>query len=252
MVSDFKDASHLFELFINWKVRLARETPYLISRLKSWRARNIADVACGSGRHATALAEAGFQVTAVDPDKKLLEEAQGLARAKNLKMRFKQASFEDLPGDLASVSDCVICLGNSLSLIETGGPLDQTVLNLSGLLKSEGRLIIHTINYPMLERRPQDPWGPVRVTDDGSFLLKGFIPHSGRPWDAILIHIFESAGKGWTREVVRFCLHPHEIHDMKAAGEKAGLSLLATYGGFNKEKPDSPEAGDLLYEFQKT
>jgi SAM-dependent methyltransferase len=234
----FDEASTIFELYIDWERRLKREIPFLVSLLRQEGAKRIADVACGTGKHATALAEAGFQVTGMDPDPKLLDQAR---------VPVERAAFADLPGPFAGRFDAALCLGNSLALVPAGPELEQALQGLAGLVKPGGIVVAHTINFPMLARRGKDPWGPVRVLDNGDLVMKGFLPQSRDRWDALLIHLERNASGAFDRRTVRFTLYPHTPEQMRAAG----LVRKALHGGFSGESHDAPASADLVYLFQR-
>jgi hypothetical protein len=120
---------------------------------------------------------------------------------------------------------------------------------LASLLKPNGLLILHTINYPMLARRKEDPWGPVRDLADGSLVLKGFFPRIPGPWDGLLMLLEKKKEGTWVPTPVRFELHPHNPGEIQNAGERSGLVLKAISGGFEGQHPEDPESADLLYEF---
>ena len=248
---DFKKASEIFDLYIDWDRRLAREMPYLLSRLESNACRKVVDVACGTGAHAIALAEAGFAVTAMDPDPALLKKASVEAGHAGVSLEFKEAAFADLPAGLDAAFDAAVCMGNSISLVGGGEDLEAALTGLGSLLKPSGLLIVHSINYPMLAKRRDDPWGPVRVLEDGTLILKGFIPRPAGPWDAVMIRLARDEKGRWQREPIRFELHPHIPSDMESAAREAGLSLTAVHGGFGTGASEDPKSADLVYELIK-
>ncbi|MHC4941899.1 MAG: class I SAM-dependent methyltransferase [Planctomycetota bacterium] len=245
----FDKASKIFDLYIDWERRLSREMPYLLERLEERSAGQVADVACGNGFHAAALAEAGRSVTAIDPDQALLDQALERAKERSVEIQVRQASFSELPGDLEKTFSAAFCLGNSISLVEPGPPLVQALSGLAGLLEKDGLLILHTINYPMIANRPGEPWGPVRTLDDGSLVLKGFVPRQGGPWDVLLLLLEPEESTKWQRRTVRFQVHPHLRETLGAAAESAGLALRKVEGGFSGESPEDPDSSDLIYEF---
>jgi SAM-dependent methyltransferase len=245
---DFEAASSLFDLYVDWSRRLAREMPYLQNRIGQGHAK-VADVACGSGYHACALAQAGFGVTAIDPDPVLLEKSRARAESLKVDLTLVEAPFAGMPDALSSTFDGAVCLGNSISLVAPGEDLLLALQGLSRILKPGGKLILHTLNYPMLAQRSPDPWGPVRILDDDTLLLKGFIPRNQGAWDAMLILLKRSNKKGWERTPIRFSLHPHPIQELKDAAGQAGLEFLNLHGGFQDESFDHPDSADLVYEF---
>lgn len=247
----FDKAADFFDRYIDWERRLAREMPFLLTCLKQRSCSNVADVACGIGMHAVALAEAGLSVTAIDPDPALLEAAKRSAAEKKQSLSFREAAFEDLPADLAGRFDAAFCLGNSISLVEPGEALRKAVQGFSALLEPGGLGVMHTINYPVLAERAEEPWGPVRVLEDGALMLKGFIPRAQGPWEVVLILLEMDDKNRWQRRPVRFNVHPHDRADLEEAAQAAGLTLLDLKGGFTGEDPSDPKSSDLVYLFTK-
>jgi 2-polyprenyl-3-methyl-5-hydroxy-6-metoxy-1,4-benzoquinol methylase len=66
----YKHLAPIYDYFVNWKSRLAYELPFLVKEISSL-GRNphelkVLDAACGTGRHAIALANEGFQMSGAD------------------------------------------------------------------------------------------------------------------------------------------------------------------------------------------
>lgn len=257
--TNFEESADLFDSYVDWERRLAREIPFLVEVLRTEAAaERIADVACGTGMHAVALAKEGFQVTGFDRDAALLREAgrraRGSARRSDLSLQVEwtRASFATLPDRAGSSSfDSVLCLGNSIALIPAE-ELPAAMANMAGMLRHGGVLVAHTINFPLLAGRAEDPWGPVRQFDDGTLLLKGFVPREGSPWDVIFISLKPGDERGTMgRSVSRFQVHPHSREAVVDASEQAGLATLGIHGGFAGEAPDDPRSADLVYLFRR-
>ena len=108
------------------------------------------DVPCGFGRHALALAEAGFRVTGVDRSPTLLDEARrrvGDARLPKL----VRADYRDLPFPDDSF-DAALNLFSSLGYL--GDEEDTRALGEIGrVLRPDARLVIETMHRDVLVRR---------------------------------------------------------------------------------------------------
>lgn len=248
----FREAARLFERYVDWERRLAREVPFLEACLRRVGARDVADVACGSGGHAAALASAGYRVAGFEPDGGLLHRAAARARKCGVQLTLHQAAFADLPAGRAGVFDAALCLGNSLSLVPPGPALARTFLGLASLLKAGGLLVAHTLNYSALAARDRDPWGPVRTLPDGTLLLKGFLPRASGPWDVLFIALASGGEDGEpVLEPVRFPVHPHGTETIQATAAAAGLAMESLHGGFRGEPPEDPRSADRIYLFVK-
>ena len=178
---DFRNAAEVFDRYVDWERRLAREVPFLARTLERAGARRVADVACGTGMHAIALAREGFRVTGFDPDARLLKEAAerggqpGPGRAWPRSLKWVRASFAGLSDAAApGVFQGVLCLGNSLALLPVE-ELPGALRNMARLLAPGGVLVAHTVHFDALARRGGEPWGPVRRLPGGART-----PRSGR------------------------------------------------------------------------
>ncbi|HVS08968.1 MAG TPA: class I SAM-dependent methyltransferase [Planctomycetota bacterium] len=70
--------SRLYDVFIDWPGRLAREMPGIEKHLRAAGARRVLDAGCGTGRHVQALLERGFDAHGADASEDMLEEARAL------------------------------------------------------------------------------------------------------------------------------------------------------------------------------
>ncbi|MHA1873421.1 MAG: class I SAM-dependent methyltransferase, partial [Candidatus Heimdallarchaeaceae archaeon] len=66
-----------YDNFINWKIRLQREIPFLLQYLRE---ETVLDIACGSGRHAIALSEKGFKVVGIDYSENIIKIANNISK----------------------------------------------------------------------------------------------------------------------------------------------------------------------------
>jgi ubiquinone/menaquinone biosynthesis C-methylase UbiE len=108
------------------------------------------DVACGFGRHAVPLAEAGFRVTGVDRSAALLEEARRRTGADAGWPRLVQADYRELPFADASF-DAALNLYTSLGYLGDEG--DTNVLReVARVLRPGAKLVIETMHRDLLVR----------------------------------------------------------------------------------------------------
>ena len=55
-----------YDRFVDWEGRLAHELPFFDRLFGQHRVRRLVDTACGTGHHAIALAQRGYQVAGAD------------------------------------------------------------------------------------------------------------------------------------------------------------------------------------------
>lgn len=102
----------------------------------------VADVGCGGGLLAEALARAGAEVTAIDLAPSMIEVAKLHAAGEGLRIDYRVQSVEALAAEAAGSFDVVTCM-EMLEHLPDPGPIIRA---LSRLLKPEGSLFVSTLN----------------------------------------------------------------------------------------------------------
>jgi len=113
------------------------------------------DVACGTGRHAVAFADLGYDVTATDINEELL--TAGRAAAGN-RVRFLQADMCDLDIDGAPF-DLVTCLFDSIGYPQADERIVAALRALGRHVGPEGRIVWEFLHAPAMLRGA----APVRI-----------------------------------------------------------------------------------------
>lgn len=113
------------------------------------------DVACGTGRHALAFAELGYDVTASDINDELLEVGRAAAGDR---VRFVQGDMceLDVPG---GPFDLVTCLFDSIGYAQDDDRVVAALQSLGRHVTAEGRVVVEFLHAPALVRGA----APVRV-----------------------------------------------------------------------------------------
>lgn len=134
---------------INWKGRAKAESGFFQDILKKAGAKDVADVACGTGYHAIDLAKSGFNVVAADGAATMIEKTKENAARHDADLQdIVHCYWHDLPDAVGENRfDALICLGNAFThLFEH----DARVSSLAGMfrvLKPGGLAIIDHRNY---------------------------------------------------------------------------------------------------------
>lgn len=121
----------------------------------------VADVPCGTGRLAIALAGKGYAVSGVDISEGLLGDAKRAAEEKKLPAAFERRDMRDLPW--ASSLDGAFCFGNSFAYFDDAG--NRAFLEaVHRALKPGGRFVLETyfvaeVIIPMPMGRKWYPFG---------------------------------------------------------------------------------------------
>lgn len=138
----------------------------------------VLDLACGFGRHAVALAEAGYEVVGVDSSDPLLTMARrraedaGVAR----RCRFVLGDYREVrPPDLGGVFDGLLCLFHSLGYGEDAD--DERVLRTAfEALRPGGRMVLDLTNHArMMEADGRRHWTEYGGEDGRWFVLEHYV-----------------------------------------------------------------------------
>jgi 2-polyprenyl-3-methyl-5-hydroxy-6-metoxy-1,4-benzoquinol methylase len=105
----------------------------------------ILDIACGTGRHSIELTRRGYCVTGIDFSESQLRRAKEKAQEQNLAINFQKLDARNLPFSREFDLAIMICEG-AFPLMETDEMNFQILKGASNALKSNGKLIITTLN----------------------------------------------------------------------------------------------------------
>lgn len=241
--------SNDYDRFVNWTNRLAVELPFLQRQLKDAGCRRVLDSACGTGMHAIALAEAGFEAAGADFSAGMVERARLNAKAKGVSLRFEQAGFGEMEGTFGNESfDALLCLGNSLPHLLTGEQLVEALADFAACLKPGGLVILQNRNFdavmacrtrwmePQTAREGQEEWIFQRFYD--------FEPDGLITFNILSLH---REGEGtWEQTVRSTQLRPLLKTEMQAVLEETGFSRISFYGDMNGTLFDETHSGNLV------
>lgn len=104
------------------------------------------DLGAGSGRLAIPMAQAGFQVTAVDLSAPMLRVLGGKAQAANVNVDRLVANIVELEALWDQSFDYVACLFSSLGLVSGRENRLRALQHAARLLRPGGKLILHVHN----------------------------------------------------------------------------------------------------------
>jgi glycine/sarcosine N-methyltransferase len=238
----------LFDVMTDWASRLEVEEPFLIQLLEQINAHTILDAACGSGGHALALAERGYQVIGTDISPLMID----LAQSKSVGV--KNVSFHIAAlGELAPRFprfDVTLCLGNSLPHLLDEADLRGALEDLATSLRSGGLLVLHNLNYDRRWRlRPR--WFAVDagLYQDHQVLIWRFADYIDTPEPRIDFHVavFREAVDGaWSGEVNSTPQRPLFQDDLAQLLPAAGLTDIRYYGDLTGAPFVPDESPDLV------
>ncbi len=242
----YDDLGADYDRFVDWEGRLAFELPGIERLLGEVGARFLLDAACGTGRHAVALAQRGYRVVGADLSAAMVERARQNAREAGVEVPFFQAGLGELARHLSGPFDAVLCLGHSLPHLLSAAEVEAALYDFAELLRPGGLLLLQNRNDERLLRQGQRflPLSTYRE-GDREWLFFRFLDLDPQ---RIVFHIvtFYRENGEWHYRVSRTVHRPIPREELETALRRAGFGEFAFYGSWQLE-PFAPEgSGDLV------
>lgn len=237
-----------YDRFVNWKERLAYELPFIEQQLTTSGAWCILDTACGTGMHAVALAQRGYDVTGADLSVGMIERARGNAAAVGSEARFVVAGFGELAATVGDGFDALLCLGNSLPHVLTADVLHATLTDFAAVLRPGGLLFIQNRNFDAV-MAARARWMPPQAHCEGSrewlFLrFYDFNPDGTLTFNIVTLRRDE-AGE-WTQQIEATTLRPLLHAELLDAVAAAGFGDIGCYGDMQGASFDPQASSNLV------
>jgi len=246
-----------YDRFVNWKERLAYELPFIERQLTppfippiggERGGRRVLDVACGSGMHAIALAQRGYDVTGADLSAPMIERARENAAAAGCEVRFVVAGFGELLEKVGGGFDALLCLGNSLPHVLTAEALDATLTDFAAVLLPGGLLLIQNRNFDAVMAN-RERWMAPQAHREGrrEWLFIRF--YDFNPDDTLTFNVVTLRRQGmgeWAQQVETTMLRPWLHDELSRAITAAGFGSLNCYGGMSGAPFDPETSGNLI------
>jgi SAM-dependent methyltransferase len=228
----YDELSSDYDRFVNWERRLATELPFIEEQLGGIGAERVLDAACGTGQHAIALAQRGYEVVGTDVSEGMIAQARQNAAAEGLKVTFAQAGFGESAAAVKGPFDAVLCLGNSLPHVLTRKELRVTLDDWASVLRRGGLLFVQTRNFdrvlasgerwmpPQSHQENEREWLFIRFYDlieDGSIIFN-------------MLMLYREAEGPWTQRASSTRLWPWRHAALTEMVKDAGYGELRTYG----------------------
>lgn len=138
-----------WDKLIGWQGRARSEGGFFEDLLNQHNCRRVADIATGTGFHAIMLADQGYEVTASDGVKAMVDKTQENARQMNVGLKDAQvADWRELDKVFAPNSfDAILCLGNAFTHLFDEDDRKTALTAIRNVLAPNGIAIIDHRNY---------------------------------------------------------------------------------------------------------
>lgn len=235
-----------YDRFVDWQGRLATEMPFLESLFAEHGVQRVLDVGCGTGRHAIALAERGYEVLGMDASEGMVSQARRNAAAAGVKVQFLQAGFGELNAAAGDSFDALLCLGNSLPSVLGDDELERALADMAKTLVPRGSLIVQNLNYDRVWAR-RERFMPLQAhhRGDEEWLFVRFVDFHSETltFNMIILH---KDGAGWHCRPGAAELRPIFKDDLAHLLKQTRFVSMDFYGDYNLNPYHQDTSGDLI------
>jgi SAM-dependent methyltransferase len=208
-------AAHYSWIYGGFDVQRARNAEFFASRGIAPKSTGIAiDLGAGSGFQSVPLAEAGFQVIAVDFSAKLLGELR--ERAGGLAIQTIESDMLDFASYSGKRPEIIVCMGDTLTHLAAPADVDALLARAHSELVSGGRLLL-TFRDLSVELKGSDRFIPVRSERDRIFTC---VLEYGTTHVTVNDLVHERTEQGWKMSVSAYRklrLQPEMVRDRMAS-----------------------------------
>ena len=236
-----------YDRFVNWKARLEFEMPFFRALFDEYHVRRVLDSACGTGQHALAFAREGYEVTATDLSKPMIERARENALAAGLAVHFYVLGFGELADALPGLYDALTCLGNSLPHLTTEAALGAALQDFARVLKPGGILVIQNRNFDRVLAQ-QERFMPPEVyrAGDREWIFMRFYDFEGELLRFNIVRLYRQGNSAWTSRIEHTQLRAWRAEALCGFIESTGFRIIKMLGSYRGEAFAPSTSGDLV------
>jgi SAM-dependent methyltransferase len=234
-----------YDRFVNWEGRLSHELPFFASLFEQHGVRRVLDAACGTGHHAIALAQQGYQVVGTDLSAPMIARARENASAQSVEAGFAVAGLGGYAA-LGQTFDAAICLGNSLPHLLSGEAVAEALTDFAAVLRPGGLLVIQNRNFDSVWRRRARFMPPQTHRDsEGEWIFLRFYDFREESLTFNMLRLRRTA-EGWEQIIESTELRPIFERDLVTTLASTGFDPVTLYGSYDGALFDPAASGDLI------
>ena len=245
----YESLSSDYDRFVDWQSRLSIELPFILEKLRESNSRCVLDAATGTGMHAIALAQLGFNASGADISRGMIERAYMNARSAGVQTRFEIVGFGALTNTFGVASfEAVLCLGNSLPHLLSRPDLDMALVDFAACLKPGGMLLIQNRNFDAVIAN-HDRWMEPQFHSEGEaeWIFQRF--YDFEP-DGLLtfnmVTLKRNIQGNWTQQVVASRMRPIMKVELFLSLSEAGFVSLTPFGNMAGSPFDPDSSSNLV------
>jgi ubiquinone/menaquinone biosynthesis C-methylase UbiE len=207
-----------------------REAAFVQEKLALPPAASLLDLCCGHGRHAIALAGAGYRVTGLDLSTLHLQIARQRAEEAQVEVEWLRGDMRRLPFR-EDRFDAVINMFISFGYLESDAEDQQVLHGISRVLKPGGRFLLDYINRDAALRHLKES-SSVELNGTTLVFNQRFDPVSGRTSEERI-----AIERDGTRHVSHVSLRYYSLDELIAMLSKAGMRFVQAWGDLDGGPP---------------
>lgn len=238
-----------YDRFVNWESRLNFELPWLLQQLDSAPGRRVLDAACGTGIHAIALAQRGFQAAGADLSAPMIDHARENASQAGVSVQFVAAGFGQLAAAFPAPFDALLCLGNSLPHVLSEDELLAALRDFAACLRPGGLLILQNRNFDMVMaglERWMEPQGHHEGDREWIFVrFYDYLPDGLIQFNILTLHRANPSA-GWAQRITTTRLRPLLQVPLTQALQAAGFGHITAFGSMEGSSFQPGSSGNLI------
>ncbi|MHA2142789.1 MAG: class I SAM-dependent methyltransferase [Candidatus Thorarchaeota archaeon] len=247
-MKSFDELALAYDNSIDWESRLNRELPFLESFMIKAKTNRVLDMACGTGRHAVALATQETQVTGFDTSESMITAALSHAKSAGANVDFYIADMRNFSSKVEGSFDIVLCLGNSLALLPSFKELQKVIQDVHIVLASSGSFIFQVLNFEEI-LNSGFRFFPIKggVTNDGKeVIFSRFYEHGAESWSTLVASSFVKKERDWETVIsTQRVLHTN-IDVLKKALTKAGFEGVEFFSDYHRNEFEPVSSRNLV------
>jgi SAM-dependent methyltransferase len=249
MPNPFNQWIEAYEAMIDWPKRLANEELFFRWLFGRVEARDVLDVACGTGHHAAMFHGWGLRVEGADLSPGMIDrcraqwgEPEGL--------HWLVRGFDQPAGE--GRFDVALCIGNSLALAPDLPAVHTIIRRMLEALRPGGLAIIQVLNLWQLPDG-QCRWQKCRRADlqpgQDHLIIKGVHRGGDRGYVDLLVTRVDTSPPELQADCIPFLgLHPA---DLEGPARAASAAATEVYGTYHRDGYDPARSPDLILIAQK-
>ena len=222
----------LTSAYTRWDRRLAREIPFLTGVFGERGVKTVLDVACGTGRHAVSLAQAGYRVTGIDISAEAVASARAHAHEQAADVSFLEGSFLELSRAAPGPFDALYCVGNSLSSCKSEEETERALGEFRAVLRRGGVAVAQVLNYVgIAERGERLDFVRCFPGDGGEHIVVKFFRFGEPCWDVEFVTL-KKQGESWGAQIDSGSLLALPAQTFRRLWGEAGLTDAQFFGDY--------------------